>query len=83
MTSALGMTQKELLDLSEYITSGSDTGGHSFCGYLVGAGGGGASGLKIPKFVFVNKIIDFKFYKYMLSSVYKIFGRLFSFSFTF
>lgn len=68
MTSALGMTQKELLDLSEYITSGSDTWGHSFCGYL---GRGGGSDLKIPKFVSVNRIIYFTFYKYIFSSVRK------------
>lgn len=52
MTSALGMTQKELLDLSERITSGSDTWGHSFCGF----GWGGGSDLKIPKCMFANNI---------------------------
>lgn len=61
MTSALGMTQKELLDLSEHITSGSDTWGHSFCGYSVGLGGG--VDLKIPKFVFANRIMYFIIYK--------------------
>lgn len=66
MTSALGMTQKELLDLSEYITSGSDTWGHSF---LCIFGGGTGSDLKIPKFVFANRIIYFTVYQYMFSNV--------------
>lgn len=71
MTSALGMTQKELLDLSERITSGIDTWGHSFCGYLVR----GESDLKTPKFVFTNRMMYFTIYKYIFFSVYKIFGK--------
>lgn len=66
MTSALGMTQKELLDLSEHITSGSDTWGHSFCGNSVGLGG---VDLKIPKFVFADRIMYFTVYKCIFSSV--------------